>query len=165
MRGKNLFGCITCRPSSVFNGVSVYSLHCSISSSYGMVKVGLLSAWRTLASVKPSAGCTDWVHDGELFSVEECSFEVRMGRLIHAGSFRDVVWDAFVKVDGMCDSCKNVRCWLINFQHLSSPWMNSLSVRSLCTTGGVFILSCVTLGKCRSKESSTVFTWGSCDRS
>ena len=73
-----------------------------------MVKVGLLSAQRTSAGVKPSVGCTYWVHDGKLFSVEECLFEVCVGRLIHAGSFRDdVVWDTFVKVDGMCNSCKN----------------------------------------------------------
>ena len=62
------------------------------------------------ASVKPSVGCTDWVHDDKLFSFEVCSFEMCVGKLMHASSFRDfVVWEAFVKVDGMCDSCKNVR--------------------------------------------------------
>ena len=64
-----------------------------------MVKVGLLFAQRTLASVKPSVGCTDWVRDDELFSFEQCSFEIRVGRLMCTGSFRDVVWEIFVKVD------------------------------------------------------------------
>ena len=74
-----------------------------------MVKVGLLSAQQTLAGMKPSLGCTDWVRNDELFSVEVCSLEMHVGRLIHTGSFRDVVvWETFVKVDGMCDSCKNV---------------------------------------------------------
>ena len=91
-------------------GVSVYSLQGSISSSCGTVKVGLLSAQQTLAGVNPSTGCTDWVRDDELFSVEVCLFEMHVGRLIRASSFRDVVvWDTFLKVDGMCDSCKNVR--------------------------------------------------------
>ena len=163
--GKNLFGCITYRLSSIFNGVSVYSLQGSISSSCETVKVGLLFTQWTLAGVKPSVGCTDWVCDDELFSFEMCSFEMHVGRLMCASSFRDVVvWETFLKVDGMCKSCRNVGSWLINFRHLSSPWMNSLSAWSLCTTSGVFLLSCVTLGKCRLKESSTVFTWGSCDR-
>ena len=36
--------------------------------------------------------------------------EMCVGRLMHASSFRDVVvWETFVKVDGMCDSCKNIR--------------------------------------------------------
>ena len=131
-----------------------------------MVKVGLLFAQQMLASMNPSVGCTDWVCDDELFSFEVRSFEIHVGRLMRTGSFRDVlVWETFVKVDGMCDSCKNIRSWLINFRHLSSPWMNSLSVQSFCTTSGVFILCCVMLGKCRSKESSTVFTWGFCNRS
>ena len=75
-----------------------------------MVKVGLLFAWRMSAGVKPGMGCTDWVCDDELFSVEVCLFEMHVGRLMRAGSFRDVVvWETFVKVDGMCDSYKNVR--------------------------------------------------------
>ena len=75
-----------------------------------MVKVRLLSAWQTSASVKPSMDCTGWVHDDELFSVKVCSFETCVGRLMRTSSFSDVVvWETFVKVDGMCDSCKNVR--------------------------------------------------------
>ena len=75
-----------------------------------MVKVGLPFAQQTLAGVKPSMGCMDWVHDDELFSFEVYSFKMHVGRLMHAGSFRDVVvWETFVKVDGMCNSCKNVR--------------------------------------------------------
>ena len=110
MSDKNLFGYITFRPSSVFNGVSVYSLQGSISSSYRTVKVGLLSAWLTSVGVKPSVGFTGWVCDDDLFSVELCLFEMCVGRLMHTGSFRDVVvWETFVKVDGICDSCKNVR--------------------------------------------------------
>ena len=59
---------------------------------------------------EPSAGCTDWVRDDKLFSFKVCSFEMHVGRLIHTSSFRDVVvWETFVKVDGMCDSCRNVR--------------------------------------------------------
>ena len=110
LSGKNLFGYVTYSLSTVLSGVSVYSLQGSISSSCGMVKVGLLSAQQTLAGVKPSMGCTDWVHDDELFSIEVCLCEMHVGRLMHAGSFRDViVWETFVKVDGMCDSCKNIR--------------------------------------------------------
>ena len=166
MSGRNLFGCITYRLSSIFNGVSVYSLQGSISNNCGTVQVGLLSAWQTSASVKPRVGCMDWVHDDTVFSVEECWLEVRVGRLICAGSFKEVVvWDTFMKEDRMCDSCKNIRSWLINLRHLSSPLMNSLSVLSLCTTNRVFIRYYVTLGRCRSKESSTVFTLGSSNRS
>ena len=52
----------------------------------------------------------DWVRDDMVFSVEECLLEVCVGRLICTGSFKDVVvWDTFVKVDGMCNSCKNLR--------------------------------------------------------
>ena len=110
MSGRNLLGCVMYRPSNIFNGVSVYSLQGFISNNCGTVKVGLFSAWQTLVSVKPKAGCMDWVHDDVVFSVEECSLEVRVGRLIRAGSFKEVVvWDTFVKVDGMCNSCKNIR--------------------------------------------------------
>ena len=110
MSGKNLFGSVTCMPSSIFNGVSVYSLQGSISSNCEMVKVGLLFAQQTSAGVKPSIGCTNWVHDDELFSVKVCSFETCVGRLMRTSSFSDVVvWETFVKVDGMCNSCRNVR--------------------------------------------------------
>ena len=52
----------------------------------------------------------DCVHDDAVFSAEECLLEVLVGRLIHAGSFKEVVvLDTLVKVDGMCNSCKNVR--------------------------------------------------------
>ena len=82
----------------------------SVSNSCEMVKVGLLFAWQTLAGVKPGVGCVDWVHDDELFSVEVCSFEMHVKRLIHTSSYRDVVvWETFVKVDGMYDSCRNIR--------------------------------------------------------
>ena len=51
-----------------------------------------------------------WVCDDVMFSVEGCSLEVHVGRLIRASSFKEVVvWDTFVKVDGMSDSFKNVR--------------------------------------------------------
>ena len=87
----------------------MYFLQGSISNYCGTVKVGLLSARQTSASVKPKAGCTDWVHDDAVFSFKECSLGVHVGRLLCASSFKEVVvWDTFVKVDGMCDSCKNV---------------------------------------------------------
>ena len=87
--------------------MSVYSQQGSISNNCGTVRVGLFSAWQTLASVKAKAGCTDWVHDDSLVSFKGCSLGVHVGRLIDAGSFKEVeVWDTFVKVDGMCKSCK-----------------------------------------------------------
>ena len=52
-----------------------------------MVKVGLLSAWQTSAGVKPSVGCTDWVHDDKLFSVEVCSFEMSCSEEFQGISF------------------------------------------------------------------------------
>ena len=135
----------------------------SISNSCGTVKVGLSSAQQTSAGVKPKVGCTDWVCVDLVFSFKRCSLGVHVGRLIHTGSFKEVeVWDRFVKVDGMCESCKNVRSWLINFRHLSLPWINSLSAQLLCTTGGIFIRSYVTVGRWESKDSSVVFTWYSC---
>ena len=154
------------KPSSVFNGVSVYSQQGSISNNCGTVKVGLSSAWQTSAGVKPKVGCTDWVRVDSMFSFKKCSLGVCVERLTFAGFFKEVeVWDTFVKMDGMCESCKNVRSWLINFRHLSSPWINSLSVWSLCTTGGICLCCCVMVGRWESKDSSVVFTWYSCSGS
>ena len=85
---------------------------------------------------------------------------------MHDDSFTAVgVWETLVKVDGICDSCRNVRSWLTNFKHLSSPWMNSVNARSLWTTGGACIVSNDTLGACKSKEDSALVTWKSCCRS
>ena len=96
-------------------------------NSCGTVKVGLSSAQQTSACVKPKVGCTAWVCVDLVFSFKQCSLGVRAGRLMHASSFKeDEVWDTFVKVDGMYESCKNVKSWLINFRHLSLPWINSL---------------------------------------
>ena len=74
-----------------------------------MVKVGSFCARQTSAGVNPSMGCTVWVHAVRLFSFEVYSFEMHVGRVIHAGSFSDVgVQETFVKVDGICDSCRKV---------------------------------------------------------
>ena len=136
--GRNLLGCVTYRPSSIFNGVSVYSLQSSISNNCGTVKVGLLSARQTSASVKPKAGFTDWVCDDTVFSVKECSLGVRVGRLIRASSFKEVVVsDTFVKVDGMYNSCKNVDYLCLyritfgnfNFQPLLSKYIYQNTVK------------------------------------
>ena len=138
----------------------MYSLHGSLSNNCRTNRVGFSSVWQTLASEKPKAGCMDWVHVDTVCSFEGSLLGVHMGRLICTCSFKEVVgWDTFEKVDGMCESCKKVRSWLINFWHLSSPWINSLSMWSLCTTSGEFIHCCVTVGCCKSKESSAVFTW------
>ena len=72
MSSKNLSGCITYRPSRVFNGVSAYSLQGSVSSSCETVRVGLFFARQTSIGVKPRVGCTDRVHDDEWFSSEVC---------------------------------------------------------------------------------------------